>query len=178
MTGVDLSPALLDIAKTRRNEAGNTPSYLRDDAQVLSRLRGGSFDGALCILALMDIPDLDAVFRAVHRVVRPDGWFGIAVTHPCFDGPHASWIDAEDGELARLARSYLTEGHWVSSYPQGVRGQVGAWHRTLSTYVTTAIRSRWEIEHMIEPVSLTREGAVVTKGAEIPRVLMLRFRRH
>lgn len=178
VTGVDLSQALLDIAEARREDIGHSLSYLLDDAQALSRLSEESFDGALCILALMDIPDLEAVFRAVHRVVRPDGWFGIVITHPCFEGPHASWLDDDDGDLTRSARMYLTEGHWVSSYPLGVRGQVGAWHGTLSTYVTTSIRSGWAIEHMIEPVTLTREGTVVAKGAEIPRVLMLRLRRH
>jgi SAM-dependent methyltransferase len=177
VTGIDLSRALLDIAETRRDDAGDAPSYLLDDAQTLSRLEDASFDGALCALALMDIPDLKAVFRAVHRVVRPGGWFGIAVTHPCFDSPHASWMDTTEGDLQRVAPCYLSEGHWVSTYPHGVRGQVGAWHRTISTYVNTAIRTGWAIEHMIEPVTLTREGQVVAKGAEIPRVLMIRFRR-
>lgn len=175
VTGIDLSQALLDIAEARRDDAGNAPSYLLDDARTLSRLHEASVDGALCILALMDIPDLASVFRAVHRVVRPGGWFGVAVTHPCFDGPHADWIDGVDGDLQRVAAQYLSEGHWISTYPQGVRGQVGAWHRTISTYVTTAIGSGWTIEHMIEPITLTHEGTEVAKGAEIPRVLMIRF---
>ncbi len=176
VTGTDLSQALLDIAEARRDDAGASLSYLLDDAQTLSRLNEATFDGALCVLALMDIPDLAAVFRAVQRVVRPGGWFGIAVTHPCFDGPHADWIDAANGDLQRVASSYLSEGRWVSTYPHGVRGQVGAWHRTLSTYVSTAIHSGWTIEHMIEPVTLTHAGEVVAKGAEIPRVLMIRLR--
>lgn len=176
VTGIDLSQALLEIAEARRDDAGHSLSYLLDDARTLSRLEDASFVGALCVLALMDIPDLVAVFGAVHRVVRPGGWFGIAVTHPCFDGPQASWLDGDNGNLERLAQTYLTEGHWISTYPHGVRGQVGAWHRTISTYVTTAIRSGWAIEHMIEPVTLTHEGTEVAKGAEIPRVLMIRFR--
>lgn len=178
VTGIDLSRALLDIAEARRDDAEDAPSYLLDDARTLCRLQPASLDGALYILALMDIPDLEAVFRAVHRVVRLRGWFGIAVTHPCFDGPHAGWLDGADGDLQRVVPRYLSEGHWVSTYPHGVRGQVGAWHRTLSTYVNTAIHTGWAIEHMIEPVTLTHEREIVAKGAEIPRVLMIRFRRN
>ena len=39
----------------------------------------------------MDIPDLDACLRTVERILRPQGWFVFAITHPCFQMPDSRW---------------------------------------------------------------------------------------
>jgi ubiquinone/menaquinone biosynthesis C-methylase UbiE len=176
ITGVDLSSALLAMAKERAAAAEATIRYVRDDAQRLSTLGDDQFDGAICILALMDIPDLAAVFQSVARVVHADGWYVVAITHPFYDGPHASWVEHGD-DVSRVTHTYLTEGYWISDYAQGVRGQVGAHHRTISTYLNTAFDAGWVLESMVEPVTRTRDGDEVSKGREIPRLLMARFRK-
>lgn len=173
-TGVDLSAAMLAHARNRAASSGLPLRLLRDDAHALANLADEQFDGAICMLALMDMPGLGAVYRAVARRVRAGGWFVIAISHPCFDGPHACWADRGDVR-DRVTRTYLTEGHWVSDFPHGVRGRVGAHHRTISTYLNAAREAGWWLEQMLEPVSRTHEGDIVTAGAEIPRLLMARF---
>jgi hypothetical protein len=34
-----------------------------------------------------------------------------------------------------------------------IRGQVGAYHRTLSTYLNTAVAAGWLLERLVEPAN-------------------------
>ena len=63
--------------------------YLVDDAQSLASLGDESFDLVVCQLALMDIPDLEAVLAAVARVLKEGGSFVFVIGHPCFLAPEA-----------------------------------------------------------------------------------------
>jgi len=169
-TGVDLSGALLQLARQR--DPDHADAYLCDDARHLSSLPAAAFDGVSCMMALMDIPDLEMVFRAVHRVVHPSGWFVVAITHPCFETPHASWVEHETG-MVRTVNRYLDEGEWRSRNAEGVRSRAGAMHRTVSTYLNTANDTGWTLERLIEPPNNKPDDPT----PDIPRLMMIRFRR-
>jgi ubiquinone/menaquinone biosynthesis C-methylase UbiE len=151
VTGVDLSSELIAIARRDEASAPLGITYLVDDATTLTTLAAESFDGVVCNLALMDIPDLEAAFRSVWRFLRPAGWFVFAITHPCFAAPHAEWRTAPDGAISREIFTYFSEGFWRSTDPKGVRGQVGAYHRTLTTYINTLIQTGFALERIDEP---------------------------
>jgi ubiquinone/menaquinone biosynthesis C-methylase UbiE len=177
VVGIDLSQQLLQIA--RQNEA-QQPSgivYLHDDAQELYTVADASFDGVLCNVALMDIPDLAAIFRAVQRILRPTGWFVCSITHPCFQTPLSSWLSEQDGAVSRAVRGYFEEKFWRSDNPHGVRGQVGAYHRTLSTFINTLVAAGLAIERVVEPQA-TRDIARRVPGyKEVPAMLLIRCRK-
>lgn len=171
VTGIDHSPALIEFARDR---SPDVITFAVDDAQTLRTQPDGTFDAAICVLALMDIPDLDAVYTAVRRVVRPSGGFTCVVMHPAFDPPGARWEVGADGNASgRVSTRYLREGEWRSAHADGVRGQVGAWHRTLGTYLNRAIAAGWQVEAVEEWPGLAGE----TPNEDIPRLLCLRFRR-
>ena len=48
--------------------------------------------------------------------------------------------------VKREVRGYFREGFWRSDNPNGVRGQAGAYHRTLSTYVNAIPGAGFTIE--------------------------------
>lgn len=170
--GVDLSAALLDIARaTSRAPA----TYALDDAQVLASIADASYDGVTCCMGLGDVRDLAAVLTAVGRVLRPRGWFVLSITHPCFQTPDSSWEHVRAG-TRRVVAAYFREGRWASGSPDGVRGRVGAEHRTLSTLLNTIIGAGFALEHVTEPRA-TAEVAVELPGYdEVPAVLMIRCR--
>ena len=87
VTGVDLSEKLLAIARLHEEADPLGISYQHGDAQTLEGLAADSFDGVVCYMALMDIPDLASTVRAVARVLRPGGWFAFATFHPWFGSP-------------------------------------------------------------------------------------------
>lgn len=107
--GIDISEKLIASAKRQVEASDLRLSYSMEDAQTMTGLDSEAFDGAICIMALMDIPDLPAVYTATRRVVRDGGWFTIAITHPCFDSPHAAWMN-DDVSGSRTLAHYLDEG--------------------------------------------------------------------
>lgn len=147
VVGVDISQKLLDFAQGEEDAHPQGIVYVRDDAQVLSSLENAVFDGVLCNMALMDIPNLRATFCAVRRILRPNGWYAFTITHPCFQGPPD--------------QSYYDEGFWRSNNLQGVRGQVGVHHRTLSTYLNALTEAGLFVERVSEPRIPGRDAPVV-----------------
>jgi len=105
-----------------------------------------------CQLALMDVPDLNAVLAAVRRVLRPRAAFVAVISHPCFLAPRAQTVRLPDGHLARVVRDYLHEEFWRSANPSAVR-RAGNHHRTLSTYLNGLVRHGFLIQEAAEPAA-------------------------
>ena len=70
LTGVELSPAMLEIARARARELGREVDLRVGDAQALE-FREDSFDTVVCTLSLCTIPDDRAAVAEVRRVLRP-----------------------------------------------------------------------------------------------------------
>ena len=70
MTGFDVSGEMLDAARQK------TPDGLDIDWRLASientPFADAAFEGATCTLALHHLPDLDAAFREVSRILRPE----------------------------------------------------------------------------------------------------------
>lgn len=72
LTGIELSPEMLAIAKRRAAELGRDADLRVGDAQALD-FPDASFDTVLCTLALCTIPDDRAAVAEARRVLRPGG---------------------------------------------------------------------------------------------------------
>ncbi len=171
VTGLDLSAKLLEIAQCEEAAAPLGLSYLQDDVQTASTQRAASFDGVTCNMALMDIPDLRAVFGTVRRILQPGGWFVFCITHPCFTSPNSGWLPEAQ---AWGVVNYFQEGFWRSNYPHGVRGKMGAQHRTLGTYLNTLTEFGLTFEKMLEPRPSENLIARFPELKEVPSTLLIR----
>ncbi len=151
VVGVDVSRRMLALARQRTPRPGL--DYLLADAQQTLPLPAAAFDLAISNMALMDIPDLAAVYRAVARILRPGGRFVASITHPCFQSPHSSpETDDEGAFTARRVVQYVEEGFWRSGRNiDTVRATVGAVHRTLATYLNGLIAAGFTLERLVEP---------------------------
>jgi ubiquinone/menaquinone biosynthesis C-methylase UbiE len=154
VVGMDISAALIDAA-TRRGNSANL-SFRVDDAQHLRTFTDASIDIAVSQMALMDIPDHRSMFRSVRRVLKANGIFMFSLLHPCFEAPfhlpdEPQFLTDENGNLiAYLIRQYAKEGFWQSG-GTGVRGHMGAYHRTLSTLINDLLAAGFNIERLDEP---------------------------
>lgn len=138
IVGIDLSEQLLEIAKQRTNS--DNIRYIVDDAHELVTQAEKTFDIVVSNLALMDMSNLDGVYMAVRRVIKPSGYFIFSITHPCFQSPHTEILmDEKGGDIGRKVSIYEQEGYWESDNREGIRGKVGAYHRTMSTYLNLLI---------------------------------------
>ncbi|WP_100444119.1 class I SAM-dependent methyltransferase [Glycomyces xiaoerkulensis] len=72
LTGVDLSPRMLDGARRRARELGIDADLRQGDAQRLG-FPDGSFDSAVCTFSLCAVPDDAKSVSEMVRVLRPGG---------------------------------------------------------------------------------------------------------
>jgi ubiquinone/menaquinone biosynthesis C-methylase UbiE len=72
LTGIELSPSMLDIARGRAAELGRDIDLRLGDAQALE-FADETFDTVTCTLSLCTIPDDRAAVAEAARVLRPGG---------------------------------------------------------------------------------------------------------
>ncbi len=72
LTGIEFSPAMLELARRRAQELGREIDLRLGDAQALD-LPDASFDTVVCTLSLCAIPDERRAIAEMRRVLRPGG---------------------------------------------------------------------------------------------------------
>ncbi len=72
LTGVDLSPEMLAVARRRADERGLPLDLLEGDAEALP-VEDAAYDTVLCSLSLCTIPDPAAAIAEMKRVLVPGG---------------------------------------------------------------------------------------------------------
>jgi len=112
IVGVDASPALIEAGT---KALGDRAKMLVGDARRLGELGLEPFDAAACVLALMNIDDVQAVCAQVASLLKPGGRFVGVVLHPAFRSPQATawgWtVDGRTGVPVQFRRvdKYLSE---------------------------------------------------------------------
>ncbi len=114
VTGVDLTPAMLEQAKRGAVDEGiANASFDVGDATALE-LADASFDGAVTRLSLHHIPLPGRVVAEMARVVRPGGWIVVGdLVADEADGEGALWRE----EIERLR----DPSHWLCRTPKQLR---------------------------------------------------------
>ncbi len=67
ITGLDISPTMLEEAKRRSNKR-----FILGDATKIE-FPGASFDGAFSVTTLEFIPNIQGAVREIHRILEPEG---------------------------------------------------------------------------------------------------------
>lgn len=113
VSGVDLTPAMVEEAERRARADGiDNVSFALGDATALD-LADASFDGAITRLSLHHIPAPGRVVAEMARVVRPGGLVAVSDIVGDGDGEAAAWRE----EIERLR----DPSHWVCRTPEQLR---------------------------------------------------------
>jgi ubiquinone/menaquinone biosynthesis C-methylase UbiE len=72
LTGIDLSPLMLEIARNRAAELNKSADLREGDAHHLP-FEDRSFDSVVCTFSLCNIPDVELAISEMNRVLKPDG---------------------------------------------------------------------------------------------------------
>jgi len=173
VVGVDISAALLNVARVREMEHPLHVSYIQADAASVA-LEGTMFDGVTCSFGLSDIDNLEGAIATVGRVLRTGGFFAFSLLHPCFPG----WESKQAYPSWSPERGYYAEGWWRASSPaHGLRPRVGANHRMLSTYLNTFARHQLVMEQTAEPPPPSDWLTEPPRGGPVPVYLVGRCHR-
>jgi SAM-dependent methyltransferase len=116
VTATDFSPALIELAKARGQQGGIPINYRVVDAtneQALAALGEPLFDAVICTMALMDMPIIAPLFRAVKRLLTTAGRFVFASSHPSFNSNNPIFT-AEQEDID--GRSVLTQAVKIRAY--------------------------------------------------------------
>jgi 2-polyprenyl-3-methyl-5-hydroxy-6-metoxy-1,4-benzoquinol methylase len=145
--GIDISANLIKEARQAEQHEPLGIRYIHADIAQPEVLSAAAFDAAACNFGLSDIDDLDHAIAAVSAALRPGGRFVFSILHPCFAGGKdisGSWSPTS---------SYYDEGRWTAEGARSaLRRQVGANHRTLSTYLNTVRAHDLWLEQIAEPL--------------------------
>src|SRR2546425_3506766 len=74
VTGLDLAPNLLALARRYEEQEPLGILYVQGDAECAEQLRDHQFTGCVCVMALINIADLRAAFESIRRILKPGGW--------------------------------------------------------------------------------------------------------
>ena len=187
VVGFDAAPALIERAR-RRSLPG--AEFLVGDARHFpDALRARRFDGAVCVLAIQNIKEMEAVFREAAAALRPGAPFVLVLNHPAFRVPRQSewgWDEVKKTEYRRLDR-YLTPLDIPILMNPGRRGgrpvTTMSYHRPLGGYFAALAAAgfavdaleEWASHHESRPGK--RAKAENRARAEFPLFLALRARR-
>ncbi len=132
--GLDSSRLLADAAR----DGGGYVEVVNGDATALPWAQD-SFDLAVAFMTLMDMPDPVSAISETARVLRPGGWFCLAIGHP-YNRSEASRV------------SYFEEFHFDETVARGgVEMRFIGTDRPLSAYTGALAASGFAIEELSEP---------------------------
>jgi 2-polyprenyl-3-methyl-5-hydroxy-6-metoxy-1,4-benzoquinol methylase len=160
MTGVDLSPVMIGLAREQEKREPLGIEFHATSFGDLSVFAENRFDAAISTMALMDCADFAAAARATYRVVKPGGVFAFSVLHPCFVTPRLRWIRDESGREQALAvggyfdRESSVERWRFNKDPEADKFpefEVPRFPRRLETYVNGLIEAGFRIARLQEP---------------------------
>lgn len=73
VTGIDLAPGAIEVARLHALEAGVAVEYRLSAAEDLAGIQPAAYDLATCLEMLEHVPDPPSVVRALATLVRPGG---------------------------------------------------------------------------------------------------------
>ena len=183
VTGIDISPRMIDHAKRVEEIEALGIAYVVDDAANLGRhFEPSSFDLATACLSLQDMPMIPDVLRAVWTVLRPGGRMVASVAHPCTDMPFREWAKDPSGRKRWLCVDrYFERGpvryEWNRwAYPFSTT----AYHATLADWFGWVVEAGFVLEGLSEP-SPSEEALErhpdLEDASRVPYYMMLDMRR-
>lgn len=171
--GVDVSVEQLAYARRLTEQEEVRVELKHGDLAELAFQRADSVDIVFSSFALQYVPDLNRVFRQVHRVLKPQGMLVFSMPHPAaalINEP--SSVIQQSGQLSlepdtlTVQRSYFDSTPLEGKYEEVVLTE---YHRTISDIFMGLIRSGYRIDVVLEPQ--------VKSSSPVPKALIIRARK-
>lgn len=138
ITGFDISPTMVHLAKERNPERGDF--FIHDFSQPLEMFDNESFDVVLCALALHYIPDWGPTIREFCRVLKPNGHLVISIEHPFFEYTYFN------------SQKYFEVEHVTCTWKGfGRPVEVNSFRRSLHECLSPLTGNGFYIDQLVEP---------------------------
>jgi SAM-dependent methyltransferase len=138
--GLDISPALLKIARERCPY--NT--FHEADLENRSSCPSRSWDAIICSFVLDGLRDLGSGLSSLNSLLRVGGCLIVNIPHPAFIVG-----DSRGGDRRKLY--FEDDPHGEDYFLFGCTKPVQYYWRPVSRYLNAIIAAKFEITHLIEP---------------------------
>ncbi len=169
---VDQSTERIGEAREAAEVAEVKVEFHHGDLADLAVVRNEGIDLAVSVFALASVPDLDRVFRQVHRVLRSDTPFLFSLPHPL---SVMARLDPNE-RSPRLERTYFdtTTTAWQTDDAEGT-----IYAHRVGDVITSMARSNFRVDLVSEPRPVRRAASPHwTDLAEwVPTTLIVRGRK-
>ncbi|MDW8800230.1 methyltransferase domain-containing protein [Clostridium sp. A1-XYC3] len=147
VVGVDISEKMLEVAK-KKHQASSV-EYKRMAIEDID-FPADSFDIVVSSLALHYIQSFNDICKKVNTYLSKGGDFIFSVEHPIFTayGKQDWYYDEQGNRMHWPVDRYFDEGTRKAIF---LGEEVIKYHKTLTTYVNSLIKSGFELTELVEP---------------------------
>jgi SAM-dependent methyltransferase len=169
---IDPSWGRLEKVRGRAEKAEVKVELHQGDPAEVAFVRAETIDTVLSVYTLATVPDLDRVFRQVHRVLRREAPLIFTLPHPAF-----TMIDPSGLDLLKLSRSYFDRQPrpWTTDDAAG-----DMYPRSVGELLTSLLRANFRIDTVLEPQpepDAARSGYWTPAMELMPSTLIIRARK-
>ena len=154
----DYSSRMIELAKSRRADVFDKVEFHVCDATDFDALMGlrreKLFDKAVANMAIMDISDIEPLFRALGAMLKPNGVFVCATHHPCFTFTNGDYFDICTHKGVAINGQPMLQNYY---------------HRTMEDIFGTAFNAGFAVDGLRE---------IPMEGDKTPNIIVVRFRRY
>lgn len=187
----DFSAELIKLARARTPASFSLLTFHVLDAtdeQALLALGNSAYDSALCNMALFDIADIEPLFHALPKLLKPGGVFVFTLTHPAFNNASCMHVveERDNGGVIETVYSVKVSRYMTPFQSRGLamRGQPQAqlyFDRPLQYYLNLGFQNGFVLDGFEErafPPGHPQGSPLGWGGkfSEIPPVLAARLR--
>ena len=190
VVGIDAAEGMVRNARECATPGPGSAEYRVVDATdegALLALGVGSFDAAVCTMAIMDMASVGPLAQALTRLLRLGGRLVFSVMHPCFNSPAIKMsAEVEDKEGNLVEDFSIKVGRYATPYTAKGLAMVGQpeaqhyFHRSITTLYGVFFAAGFVLDGVDEPCfNQPGTGSTVISWAnftDIPPVLVSRMR--
>lgn len=190
VTAFDYSARMIEHAKERGKEnLYDIDFHVADatDYNSLMQLRADKpFNKAVSNMAVMDIADIEPLFRAVYDLLTLGGIFVFSGVHPCFQTPNMKKVTETNDYTGKIEyKTGIITYEYIKPYTHKTivfannDKQVLHYHRPLSMILDTCFGAGFVLDGMEEPVFEREDNnnAARFDWYEIPPSIIIRLKK-
>ncbi len=165
VTGIDLAPRLIELA--RKRDSGGRIDYRVADLSHPVPGTAGYFDAVASYLALNDVTDYRGFAATLTASLRSGGHMALALNNP-----YSAVIDRHVADYFDSGAASPYRGLWET----GINAYY--YHRTLENYLDAFLAAGLHITKLADIAALAdahRPDASLPEGARFPRFMLLAF---
>lgn len=154
----DYSEKMIELAKRRQAQYASKIEFCVADAtdkgSMMALQRSQPFTKAVSNMAIMDITDIEPLFKAVNELLETNGVFVFATQHPCF---------------VTLTEKYMTPHSYYGIAIEGQPNEQLYYHRSLQDIFNLCFKTGFVIDGFYEEC--------YKNNIEIPMVMIVRAKK-